>query len=124
MPRRRRRVEAGKATSTPDPVVVLRNPDTLTPDFDAPQWDGSTELTKSQARLRFRLTVNGGADSDECEVYIRVPGDANGDDAVNAFDVARVRTVHPEADFNGDGGVNAFDVAILRLNSGRRRTVE
>ena len=106
-------------------TVTLRNPDTLTPDFDAPHWNGSVELTKTEARLRFRLTVNGGADTDECEVYIRIPGDANGDDVVNAFDVALFRQVppHPDADCNGDGTVNMFDIAILRANSARRRTV-
>ena len=106
--------------------VLLNDPDTASPDFDAPQWDGSTELTKAQARLRFSLTVNEGGPSettDEVEVYIRIPGDANGDDAVNAFDLALERSVHPDADFNGDGTVNAFDVLILRPNVGRRRII-
>ena len=107
--------------------VVLRNAESSTPNFDAPQWDGSTELSRTEALLRFRLTINEGElneDADEVEVYIRIPGDANGDDAVNAFDLAMVRTVRPEADFNGDGVINAFDVVILRQNAGRRRTVD
>jgi len=61
-------------------------------------------------------------DSDEVTCYVRLPGDANGDDVVNAFDLALVRTAQPPADFNCDGAINAFDVAILRINSGRRRT--
>ena len=106
--------------------VTLRGGDTAAPDFDAPQWDGSTELTKTQARLRFRLTINHGTpdqDDDEVEVHVRIPGDANGDEVVNAFDIALLRRLDPNADFNGDGTVNAFDLAILRQNSGRRRTV-
>ena len=105
-------------------TVTLRNASTATPDFDAPQWDGSTELTTAEASLGFRLTINQGKtgeDSDECEVYIRIPGDATGDDDVNAFDLAKLRQLDPAADFNGDGPVNAFDLAILRQNSGRRR---
>ena len=108
-------------------TVTLRNADTDSPDFDAPQWDGSTELTKTEARLRFRLTINQGeADeaSDEVEVYIRIPGDATGDDVVNAFDLAKLRQGDPAANFNGDLTVNAFDLAILRQSSGRVRTVE
>ena len=107
--------------------VVLDNPSSPTPIFDAPMWDGSTELTKTEAALQFNLTVNQSLPeehSDEIVVYIRIPGDANGDDLVNAFDVAKMRQVSPDADFNGDGRVNAFDVSILRLNAGRRRTVE
>ena len=107
--------------------VELFDAQTETPEFYAPQWDGSTEFSKSQARLRFRLTINHGEaneDTDEVEVYIRIPGDATGDDIINAFDLARFRQLDPYADFNGDGRVNAFDVSILRLNSGRRRTVE
>lgn len=86
--------------------VALRGADTATPDFDAPQWDGTTELTPCDATLRFRLTINMGApdaDSSECEVYIRIPGDSNGDNVVNAFDVARLRQFQPDSDFNGDG---------------------
>ena len=111
-----------------DPVVTLDNDASATPSFNAPQWDGSTELTVAQARLRVRLTINAGQideASDEVEVYIRIPGDANGDDVVNAFDIALVRAVDPAANFNGDLAVNAFDLAILRQGSGRRReTVE
>jgi len=103
--------------------VTLRNADTATPDFDAPRWDGSTELTQEEATLIFRLTVDSGK-TDETQVHVRIPGDANGDNAVNAFDVALVRNVDPCADFDGDGRVTGFDVAILRTNSGRRRTVE
>ena len=108
-------------------TVILRNAETLTPDFDAPQWDGSIELTKTEACLRFRLTINAGEadeDADECEVDIRIPGDATGDDTVNAFDLAKLRQADPTANFNGDEFVNAFDLAILRQNSGRARTVE
>ena len=105
-------------------AVTLRNASTATPDFDAPGWDGSTELTPEQATLRFRLTINQATryeDSDECEIYIRIPGDGNGDDVVNAFDLAKLRQLDPEVDFNADGLVNAFDLAILRQNAGRRR---
>ena len=117
--------------STPpgdDPVVTLDNPASPTPTFDALQWDGSTELTKTEARLRFQLTINAGDTlgerTDEVEVHIRLPGDANGDDRINAFDVMMLRTSAPDADFNGDGTVNGADLSILRLNSHRRRTVE
>ena len=108
-------------------AVTLRNAGTATPDFDAPQWDGSTELTRTQARLQFRLTINAGEAteaSDEVEVYIRIPGDATDDDVINAFDLAKVRQSAPEANFNGDSTVNAFDLAILRQNAGRQRTVD
>ena len=107
--------------------VTLRNAGTETPDFDAPMWDGSTELTRTEARLHFQLTINtgeAGEDSDEVEVYIRVPGDATGDDLVNAFDLAKLRQFDPSANFNGDVSVNAFDLAILRQNAGRVRTEE
>ena len=107
--------------------VVLRGADTAAPDFDAPQWDGSTELSRTEASLVFSLTVNQGEPNesvDECGVYVRIPGDANGDDLVNAFDVALVRMVAPGSDFNGDETINAFDVVILRQNAGRRRTVD
>ena len=110
-----------------DPAVVLRNAETATPDFDAPQWDGSTELTRTEARLRFRLTVNAGnatESGDEVEIYIRLPGDANDDDMVNAFDVALFRQLNPSANFNGDEFINAFDLAIFRQHAGRIRTVE
>ena len=108
-------------------TVALRYAGTALPEFDAPQWDGSTELTRTQARLRFRLTINLGEvneDSDEVEVYIRIPGDATGDDIINAFDLAKLRQQNPAANFNGDLVVNAFDLAILRQNAGRTRTVE
>ena len=107
--------------------VAIRRADEAVADLDAPQWDGATELTKTEARLRFRLTINVGTpqqDSDEVEIYIRIPGDANGDDVVNAFDIALLRVLDPSADFNGDTAVNAFDVSILRLNSGRRRLLD
>ena len=95
--------------------------------FAAPQWSGSIELTKTEARLGFLLTINQGQateDFDQCEVYVRIPGDANEDDTVNAFDLAKLRQLDPATDYNGDGSVNAFDLAILRQNSGRRRTEE
>ena len=104
--------------------VVLRNAATATAGFDAPQWDGTTELTVVEASLLFRLTINEGLpgeDADECACYIRIPGDSNGDDVVNAFDLAAVRTLDPSADFTGDGTVNAFDLGVLRRNSARRR---
>ena len=101
--------------------VALRNDDTATPDFDAPQWDGSTELTVAEATLGFELSINAGASTDTCEIYIRVPGDANGDNVVNAFDLAKLRQTDPSANFNGDLVVNAFDLAILRQSSGRSR---
>ena len=107
--------------------VVLDNPASPSPTFSAPQWDGSTELTKTQATLTFRLTINQGEVTeytDEVAVYIRIPGDANGDDAVNAFDVALLRLSDPSADFNGDGFTNATDISILRQNTSRRRTVD
>jgi len=104
--------------------VTMRDTSSVTAQFDAPQWDGSTELTPTQARLQFRLTVDEGVSTDDCEVYIRIPGDANGDDQVNAFDVALLRLFDPDADFNADGIVNAFDLAILRQNSGRKRTAQ
>lgn len=107
--------------------VELDDPTIATPHFDAAQWDGSTELTRNEATLRFRLTINKGRANeatDEVEVYIRIPGDANGDDAVNAFDVAKLRLSDPDADFSGDGIVNAMDIGILRQNATRRRTVE
>ena len=108
-------------------AVMLDEPFSPTPSFAAPAWDGVTELPPLEATLRFLLVINPGEplqDADECEVYVRIPGDANGDDVVNAFDVAAVRRLDPEADFNGDGGVNGFDVAILRQNAGRRRTAD
>ena len=108
-------------------AVALAGAGTTTPEFVAPQKADGQELTRSEALLRFRLTINSGAfsqKSDEVEVYIRVPGDANGDDAVNAFDLALLRQLDPAADFNDDSGVNAFDLAVLRQNSGRRRTVD
>ena len=110
-----------------DPAVTLDDPSLPQPTFVAPQWDGSTELTRTQAMLRFRLTINQGEadeDSDEVEVYIRIPGDATGDNTVNAFDLAKLRQGDIAASFNGDAFVNAFDLAILRQNSGRTRTVE
>lgn len=96
-----------------DPTAALTSVPT-------PEWDGSIELTVLEASLQFQLEVDGG-DTDTCDCYVRIPGDANGDDRINAFDIARVRTLHAEADFNDDGGVNAFDLAILRTNSGRAR---
>ena len=87
--------------------------------FTAPAWDGSTELTITQASLSFQLDVDGGADTDTCDCFVRLPGDANGDGTVNAFDVAAVRTLQDAADFNGDGAVNAFDISILRINATR-----
>ena len=108
--------------------VALNDPSAARPIFDAPQWDGSTELTKTQARLSFRLTINPGdmlgERTDEVTVYIRIPGDANGDDAVNAFDLAKLRQVNADADFDGNGRVDAFDVSIFRQNAGRRRTAD
>ena len=107
--------------------VVLRNAATAKPDFDAPQWDGSTELSEAEALLRFRLTINAGeADesSDVCEITVRIPGDSNGDGAVNGFDVALLRLSDPAADFDGNGIVNANDVATLRKNAARRRSTE
>jgi len=106
--------------------VVLRNADTATPDFDASQDEDCwcVELPRSAARLRFRLTINRDTPdeaSDEVEVYIRLPGDANGDDVVNVYDVERVRSLDPSADFNGDGVVDARDALILRTNACRRR---
>jgi len=101
--------------------VALRNADTATPDFDAPKWDGSTELTQEEATLIFRLTVDSGK-TDETQVHVRIPGDANGDNAVNAFDVAKLRLLSPFADFNGDNIVDAFDLATLRNNAGRARS--
>ena len=101
--------------------VVLRNAGTATPDSDAPQWDGSTELTVAGATLEFQLSINGGASTDATQVYIRIPGDATGDNVVNAFDLARLRQQVPEADFTGDAVVNAFDLAVLRQNAGRSR---
>jgi len=105
--------------------VTLRNADTATPDFDAPQWDGSTELTIAEATLLMQLTVNEGSSSpssDDTQLYVRIPGDSNGDDLVNAFDIALLRNLDPSADYTGDGVVNAFDLAVLRINAGRRRT--
>ena len=102
--------------------VALNNAAMAQADFVAPSWDGVTELTTAEATLLFELSINGGVSADTCTIYIRIPGDGNGDNAVNAFDVAIVRQVRPEADFNCDGRVNAFDVAILRHNGGRRRT--
>ena len=96
-----------------DPTAALTSVPT-------PEWDGSTELTVAEASLEFTLAVDGG-DTDTCDCYVRIPGDANGDDTINAFDIARVRTLHAEADFNDDGSVNAFDLAILRQNAGRSR---
>ena len=109
--------------------VTLRDWDTSTPEFDAPQWDGVTELTRTQATLRFRLTTNMGLpdeQSEEMDVYIRIPGDVWLDDTVNGFDIALLRQLRPCADFNGDGTVNAFDVSILRVSgiTGRYRTVD
>jgi hypothetical protein len=104
---------AGKA-------VVINNASAALANFDAPAWDGSTELTIAEASLQFQLEVDGGS-TDTCDCYVRIPGDANGDNRVNAFDIARLRTLHPEADFNDDGAVNAFDLAILRNNSSRAR---
>ena len=104
--------------------VVLQDAGTPTPSFEAPQWDGSTELTVEEATLIFRLTTNQGMaaeSTDDVEVFIRIPGDGNGDDAVNAFDVATFRHLSPESDFNQDGAVNANDLAILRQNGARRR---
>ena len=109
-------------------MVTLSDAESPEPTFDAPQWDGSTELTKTQARLSFQLTINPGnmlgERTDEVTVYIRIPGDANGDNLVNAFDLAKLRQIAPAADFDGNGRVDAFDVSIFRLNAGRRRTVE
>ena len=105
-------------------AVALDDPASVVPSFDAPQWDGTTELLLADAALAFRLTVNQGQtneDTDEVACYVRIPGDANGDDVVNAFDLALLRQLDAGADFNGDGGVNAFDLAILRVSSGRRR---
>jgi len=85
-----------------------------------PAASGSTELTVAEASLEFTLAVDGGS-TDTCACYVRIPGDANGDDVINAFDISRLRQLHPEADFNDDGGVNAFDLAVLRVNSSRRR---
>ncbi len=48
------------------------------------------------------------------------PGDANGDNRVNALDYSIVRSNdgqdYPPADFNGDGTVNAADMAIVLDN--------
>ena len=81
-------------------------------------------MTRAEASLTFRLTINQGQpaqSSDDVEVYIRIPGDANGDNVVNAFDLSKLRLLDPLADFNGDGVVNAFDLSILRLNAARHR---
>ena len=87
----------------------------------------SQEMTKTEARLQFRLTVNQGEpaeDSDEVEVYIRIPGDASGNDSVGAEDVDLYAQGDPSADFNGDGLVDVNDLDILVANFGRQRTVE
>ena len=106
--------------------VVLDDPTFVAPCFDAPLWDGSTELTAEEATLIFRLTVDkdtAGEDTDEVQGYVRLPGDANGDDTVNAFDIASVYRRDGGADFNGDGTVNAFDLRALRANNSRRRYI-
>ena len=107
--------------------VVLRNAETAIADFDAPQPGASNEFTRTEANLVFRLTINEGQigeRSDDVLIYVRIPGDATGDDVVNAFDLARLRRYDIRADFTGDGYTNAFDLAILRQNSGRKRTVD
>ena len=103
-------------------TVTVNSPAAVVANFDAPGPPGSGEFLIADCTLVFQLTVDGG-DTDTCSTYIRLPGDSNGDNVVNAFDLADVRNlVTPGADFNGDGGVNAFDLSILRRNSGRRRT--
>ena len=104
-------------------AVTINNAGSALADFDAPMWDGSTELLIADCTLEFQLSVDGGADTDTCSTYIRLPGDATGDNIINAFDIAKVRVVDPSADFNGDMVVNAFDLAILRRNAARRRTL-
>ena len=104
----------------PVTIIPLNDPATLCK-FDAPQWDGSEEMTIEEISLVFELSINGGASIDTVAVSVRIPGDTNGDDMVNAFDVAKLRQLHPSADFNGDGIVNAFDLAILRGNTSRYR---
>ena len=98
------------------------------PVFVAPQWDGSEELTPDEARLRFRLRLNPGQTGEaayDCEVYVRLPGDANGDDVVSAPDFILLRDfITPNSDFDSDGRVTALDFLILRDNVGRRRVVE
>jgi len=105
-------------------AVALRAADTLTPDFDAPQWDGSTELTRTEATLLFDLSINDGAFADTVEVYVRIPGDVDGDDKLNAFDISLIRKLDPASDFDGNNLINAFDIIIYRINFGRKRTVD
>ena len=105
---------AGTTVTINDAALAVAN-------FDAPEWDGSTELTAAEASLEFELSVDGGASADTCACYVRIPGDATGDDIVNAFDLAKVRQQDPAANFNGDYVINAFDLAILRQASGRKR---
>ena len=103
-------------------TVTLRNAATAVADFDAPQ-PVSGEFLAADCTLEFELTVSnaGGSPSASCSTYIRLPGDATGDNVINAFDLAKIRQAAPEANFNGDAVINAFDLAILRRNAGRSR---
>lgn len=66
-----------------------------------------------------------GVDLGEIEL---LPGDVNGDDQVDVFDLAyignRYQTSNPQADVNGDGQVNVFDLSLAATHYGKQGPME
>jgi len=69
-------------------------------------------------------------DLDAPTVHVRIPGDGNGDDIVNVFDLVLLGLAlnygagdlyyNPDVDFNADGSINTSDRTILGTNWRRR----
>jgi YD repeat-containing protein len=95
--------------------------------FESPQ----EELNNGCHSYRIKVTVLSAASrlsTDETiEVYVKTPGDVNGDGAVNVLDKVRVRNAFgqsgepgwTDADVNCDGAVNILDKVQVRNQFGQ-----
>jgi hypothetical protein len=93
-------------------VVSIDDASSAIASYNAPF--GQPELTPAEATIVVELSVDAGCATAQGTTYIRLPGDAGGNDQLDLVDLILYRQGDASADFNGDGAVNADDLTIYR----------
>jgi hypothetical protein len=109
------------APSTNATITVTWNTTAITPDY--------YELSAQIPPLPYETHISDNNITDGI-VFVKIPGDINGDGVVNVYDASlafaafgsspRAPNWNPAADLNGDGTVDIYDMIILAAHFGER----